>query len=133
MRTRVLLLAALLTLVPGCGGEEKEQTSSAPRPKSTATVGVISPVAGDVVDAGKLTVKLDLKGGRILKKASRNLTPDTGHLHLFVDGDVVSQTFKLSQSITVKPGRHLLMVEFVAADHGSFDPRVLESITFEAK
>lgn len=133
MRAR-LIVAVLIALVgTACGGGEKAQTSSVPRPKSTATVKVVSPVAGDVLDAGKVNVKLDLQGGRILKKASRNLTPDSGHLHLFLDGDVVSQTFKLSQSVTVKPGRHLLMVEFVAADHGSFDPRVLESITFEAK
>jgi hypothetical protein len=30
----------------------------------------------------------------------------------------------------VSPGRHTLQAEFVAADHGPFDPRVTAAVTF---
>jgi hypothetical protein len=134
LKAAVICGVVLALLSTACAGkDDKGGSSAAPRPRSTATIKIASPMAGDVLEAGKVEVDLDLKGGRILKKASRNLTPDTGHIHLFLDGDVVSQTFKLSQTITVKPGRHLLMAEFVAADHGSFNPRPLDSITFEVE
>jgi len=37
----------------------------------------------------------------------------------------------LSRSLDVEPGRHLLQAEFVAADHGPFDPRVRTSVAFQ--
>jgi hypothetical protein len=42
-------------------------------------------------------------------------------------------TFGLVQELDVRslaPGPHTLTAEFVAADHGPFDPRVIASVTF---
>ncbi|HEY3208529.1 MAG TPA: hypothetical protein VGL18_01855 [Actinomycetota bacterium] len=36
----------------------------------------------------------------------------------------------LSRTLEVGPGRHVLEAEFVAADHGPFNPRVRTSVAF---
>ena len=52
-----------------------------------------------------------------------HIVPNKGHLHLMLDGQLVSMNFKPTATIPVKPGTHLLVVEFVASDHGPFNPR----------
>jgi hypothetical protein len=76
---------------------------------------------------------MTLAGGRIVDAASTNLAPDTGHIHLSLDGALGSMTTGLVQVIDIRslpPGEHRLTVEFVAADHGPFDPRVTATVTF---
>jgi hypothetical protein len=36
-----------------------------------------------------------------------------------------------STNVPVTPGRHTLQVEFVAVDHGPFDPRVRATVVFD--
>ena len=46
---------------------------------------------------------------------------------MFVDGAIVSMTYGTEQRVPIgglDPGPHVLQAEFVAADHGPFDPRV---------
>jgi hypothetical protein len=65
---------------------------------------------------------------------SQDLTSDEGHVHVSVDGRIISQTFSLSQKIDApKRGSHLLQAEFVAKDHGPFIPRVLSTVTFTVR
>ena len=76
---------------------------------------------------------MTLDGGRIVDTASTTLTPDTGHIHLSLDGKLVSMTYGLVQLVDIRglaPGEHTLEAEFVAADHGPFDPRVTARTTF---
>ena len=76
---------------------------------------------------------MTLDGGRIVDAASTTLTPDTGHIHLSLDGRLVSMTYGLVQLVDIRglaPGEHTLEAEFVAADHGPFDPRVTARTTF---
>ena len=97
------------------------------RPASTATLSFVEPTANQVVTGTTLDVRLRLDGGRIVQSSSTTLTPDTGHIHLFVDGAIVSMTYGTEQRIPLgglEPGPHVLQAEFVAADHGPFDPRV---------
>ncbi len=124
-----LAALAVSVLLAGCGGREQQGQLEA-RPRSTAKLSIVQPSSGDQVVGPQVVVRLDLQGGRIVPQASKNLTPDTGHIHLIVDGKLVSQTYGLEQTVTVEPGRHVLQAEYVAADHSPFNPRVLTSITF---
>jgi hypothetical protein len=108
-------------------------TPSGPRPASTASLAIVRPADGQRIAADQAEVVLDLTGGRIVAAASTTLTPDTGHVHLSLDGTLVSMTYGLVQVVDLRglaPGRHTLKAEFVAADHGPFDPRVTTSVTF---
>jgi hypothetical protein len=103
------------------------------RPRSTARLEIVAPTEGQSVSGQLLTVRLNLVGGKITTITSTNLTPNTGHIHLSVDGSLVSMTYGTVQRIVVSnlaPGRHVLKAEFVAADHGPFNPPVTASVTF---
>jgi len=104
------------------------------RPASTATIAILNPTADQMVSGELLRVRMDLQGGRIVPTATTTLTPNTGHIHVSIDGHLVSMTYGLTQVVEVgslDPGPHTLTAEFVAADHGPFVPRVVASVTFE--
>jgi hypothetical protein len=107
-----------------------------PRPTSTATLAIRQPEAGSSVDDGRLEVVLDLEGGTIVDDASADLAPDTGHIHVTVDGRLVSMTYGVVQVVDVRslpPGEHELRAEYVAADHAPFSPRVVASVAFRTE
>jgi hypothetical protein len=132
-----LVISALAIGGAACGGgsEPSEGTASAPagpRPSSTATVEIVSPTQNQVVhgDTAKLEVKLT--GGEIVQQTSTDLQPDQGHLHVFLDDQLVSMTSSTESLLSdLTPGQHLVKVEFVANDHAPFDPRVIAAISFE--
>jgi hypothetical protein len=106
---------------------------AAVRPRSTATVAFVSPTPGEIVSGKKLDARIRLTGGRIVQASTTNLTPDTGHIHLFLDGAIVSMSYGTDQEVPVadlSPGPHRLQAEFVAADHAPFNPRITASVTF---
>jgi hypothetical protein len=101
------------------------------RPRSTATIQIAQPTNGEKVGENQLKVVMTLAGGTIVDAASTRLTPDTGHIHLSLDGKLESMTYGLVQFLPdVGPGSHTLVAEFVAADHGPFSPRVTATVTF---
>jgi len=108
--------------------------ASGPRPSSTATLSFVEPSDGRSVAGDQVEVVLELRGGRIVEGTSTQLTPDTGHVHLVLDGALVSMTYGLVQVVDigdVAPGPHTLQAEYVAADHAPFDPRVTAAVRFE--
>jgi hypothetical protein len=103
------------------------------RPRSTAELRIVSPVDGQQVSGSSLTLVTELSGARIVGHSDTALRPDTGHVHVYVDDRLVSMTYAPTQEIPigdVERGPHVLRVEFVAADHGPFDPPVEASVTF---
>lgn len=121
---------ALLVVGAACGND----APAANRPRSSATVQIVEPEANATITGDKFTVRIDLNGGRVVPETSRNLTSDEGHLHVSVDGEILSQTYGLRQELEAPdPGKHLLQVEFVAKDHGPFDPRIIASAPFEVQ
>jgi hypothetical protein len=97
------------------------------RPVSTAKLSIVQPTPDESVMGDSLEVRLRLVGGKIVQSSSTTLTPDTGHIHVYVDGAIVSMTYGTDQRILIgdlDPGSHVLQAEFVAADHAPFDPRV---------
>jgi hypothetical protein len=107
--------------------------ATAARPSSSARLRFVSPRQGEVFrgNPASIPVRLQLVGGRIVPFTSTRLAPDQGHVHLFLDGALVSMSLTLARRLEVGPGRHVLLAEFVAADHGPFQPRVRTSEAFQ--
>lgn len=141
MKTRLLLLAISAVLLAGCSlpliGVSSSPTpspTSGARPRSTATLTVLQPQANAVVTQTTVHVEFQLSGGRIVAVTSKNLTPDTGHIHLSIDGRLISMNYQLSQDVSMQPfaaGPHVLQGEFVAVDHAPFNPRVITKVIIE--
>jgi hypothetical protein len=119
---------------PGSGSAIGSPPTPAQRPESTATLEIVSPSDGQVVDGSRVPVRLSLDGGRLVPAASTDLRPDEGHLHVVLDDGLVDMTARLRSDLAdVAPGPHLLRVEYVASDHAPFDPRVIDAASFEVE
>jgi hypothetical protein len=105
--------------------------ATGPRIASSATLAFVEPSEGATV-SDEVRVVLDLTGGTVLLEEGRAVTPDTGHIHLSVDGTLVSMTYGATQIVDMRafgPGSHTIEAAFVAADHLPFDPPVVASTT----
>lgn len=104
----------------------------ATRPSSTATLAIVRPAPGESFAGRPATVAvvLRLAHARIVRFTSTRLTRDTGHIHLLLDGALVSMTFGTSTTLQVAPGRHILEADFVAVDHAPFAPPVRATVSF---
>ena len=104
------------------------------RPTSSAVLEIVSPRAGEFVrgDPATILVELRLAGGKIVPTTSLHLEPNTGHIHLYLDGSILAMT-GLTTHIIVLPGVHTLRAEFVALDHGPFRPPVIASVMFRVR
>ena len=104
------------------------------RPASIASLAIDLPTPGEHVSGQVLDVSIELAGGRVVPTSTTKLSPDTGHLHLYIDGRLLSMGFDgLREPVPIADlatGEHQLRVEFVAADHGPFDPRVQATVAF---
>jgi hypothetical protein len=105
------------------------------RPSTAAGLVIVSPQPGEVLlgDPATVPVELRLDGGRVVPFTSLRLVPNEGHIHLYLDGSLVSMTTGLEARISASPGRHELRAEFVAVDHGPFDPRVIVTVAFSVR
>ena len=130
-----LALAVAATTVPrALIGPTPTSATVGPRPASTATLRFLAPQDGAVATGDELTVRLELTGATITSVTSTTVTPDTGHVHLSLDGTLVSMVGGVLQVVNlrgVQPGTHTLTATFVAADHLPFDPPVTAEVTFE--
>ena len=106
---------------------------SVDRPSTTARLTVLSPHAGEVLrgDPATIHISLELDGGQIVPATSLRLVPNEGHIHLSLDGSLIAMT-GLVGDVAAAPGPHTLSAEFVAIDHGPFQPRVIATVTFTA-
>jgi hypothetical protein len=125
-----MLFLAACSKSPGPGGG---QAPSA-RPSSPAVLQILSPTNGEVVKGSDVKIEVSLTGARIVPATTTHITPDRGHLHVYLDNQLVGMNFATSDDVTsVAPGMHVLRVEFVASDHRPFDPRVFTAVTFQVK
>jgi hypothetical protein len=138
-RATCLALAALAVVLLGAcssaGGSTSTPapTSMAARPTSTAKLTILAPRNGQTLSRQSSQVRLGLAGAKIVAHTTR-VRPDQGHLHLLVDGKLVAMNYGLNERLpSLTPGQHLVQVEFVAADHAPFDPRVLTQAAFTVK
>ncbi|MDE3113498.1 MAG: hypothetical protein KGN00_08710 [Chloroflexota bacterium] len=129
----------LVPLLLSCaGGGAASSPSPSPssvapgqRPSSPAKVTIVAPANGSTVQGPSVDVRLQLTGGRIVQTTTTNITPTEGHIHVYLDNAIVSMNYALDATLSnVTPGQHVLRVEFVAADHAPFDPRVISNSVF---
>jgi hypothetical protein len=125
--TGVVLLAACTD--DGGGGDGSGQTPAA-RPSSPAEVRIVQPEPGEAIEGERVHIEVELSGATLVEEATTQIRPDEGHIHLALDGETIDLLAGLEETIRVEPGTHLLEVEFAAGDHGPFDPRVVQSVTF---
>ena len=132
-----VLLAAALGLAACSGGdggsaEPAATTAVATRPSSPAKLTIETPRNGQTVHQDRPEVRLELVGAKIVNQTTTRVQGDEGHIHLLVDGKLVNMNYGLSQRLPeLPPGQHVLQVEFVAADHAPFEPRVLTQAAFQ--
>lgn len=136
----VMAVAVLTLAAVACGGGSDTPTptttapTSAVRPTSTGTISIVSPTDGEVVHGSSVDLKIDLTGATIVPITSTDLKPDEGHIHVLLDDQLVSMTTGTELTIpNVTPGHHIIQAEFVATDHGPFNPRVIAVVSFDVK
>lgn len=105
-------------------------TAQAP---SDVAISITNPVDNEVVPANKeLAVEVDLDNAELTNE-TEGTDPRLGHIHIYVDGSVVSMPTTLDTKIELEPGKHTLMAEFVAADHSRFDPPITHEVDVVAE
>jgi hypothetical protein len=102
------------------------------RPTTSATITILSPQPGQVLrgNPALVHVRLQVTGARIVTQTSSHLSPYQGHIHLYLDGQLAAMQYAASTTIEGEPGTHQLKAEFVAVDHGPFNPPVTASVRF---
>jgi hypothetical protein len=106
-------------------------TTLGERLSSPAKVVIVTPRNGQTVPKGDVRLKVELDKAKIVNVTTTKVRPDQGHVHVLVDGKLAAMNYKLDGTLpAMTPGQHVLRVEFVAADHLPFDPRVLAQSAF---
>lgn len=137
-RPLLVLLTATLACLTACSSATADGPSGTPaptpyptpvgglghRPSTPVKITLLSPTNGEVVHGTTLVVKVSITGGVVTTVTTSDITPTKGHVHLYLNSQLIYMSYTLSQPITVKPGlEYSMYAEFVAQDHFPFDPR----------
>jgi hypothetical protein len=138
-RLRLLTtVAAVAMCVVACGGSPSGSTGAASaspaaanRPSSPVKITLVSPTNGEVVHGRAVHVVVSISGGTISQVTSANVTPTVGHVHLYLNNQLVYMAYTLQQDLPVHPGlEYTMYAEFVAQDHFPFNPRDVTKTIF---
>ena len=135
MRQTAVAAATLATvlLVASCGSSKATGTSG--RPSTSARLQILEPTA-NAKTGPDVVLKLQLTGAQIAppEQVKGKLSGNKGHVHVSVDGTVVSMNYGLSAPLPhLAPGQHTVQAEFVAIDHASFRNRVVTAVLFDVQ
>jgi hypothetical protein len=137
-RPFLVLLTSLLAVLAACGSATADGPSGTPaptpyptpmgglghRPATPVKIALLSPTSGEVVHGTTLVVRVSITGGTVTTVTTGDITPTKGHVHLYLNNQLIYMSYTLSQPITVKPGLpYSMYAEFVAQDHFPFSPR----------
>jgi hypothetical protein len=102
------------------------------RPWTNAKITILYPQPRQVLRGNPATIRVRLRveGARVVSATSTHLVPDKGHIHLYLDGALVTMAYATSTTIDAYPDSHRLEAQFVALDHGPFNPPVTAWVTF---
>jgi hypothetical protein len=136
MRPRLItVMATAVVALAACGGGGATPSPSAPvtpdpatRPSSPATLQIISPTSGEVVTGATVHVVVAVQNATVVQQTSTHIQPDQGHVHVYLDNQLIYMQYRLVQDVPVHPGTYSMKAEFVASDHTPFNPRVWSSV-----
>ena len=133
-RPRLLLLVVLTAVVVTAGAcSSKSPSTATARPTTAARLSIVSPTP-NAVTPPDLTIQLQLDGAEVVQETTGPLRGDRGHIHVSVDGQLVSMAFGTSQDLHgLQPGNHTMQAEFVATDHAPFQNRVIAAVIFKVQ
>jgi hypothetical protein len=130
-RALALLLAVIALSACGSTG-----ATSVPQVAASPTIGpthneaspvkltLLSPLSDEIVTGSTVHVKVSVSGGTITQAYSTQVSPTVGHIHLYLNSQLVSMAYATETELPVDPGAvYSLYAEWVAEDHGSFTPR----------
>ena len=138
-------LVALALAATACGGAEEandQATEAAVEPTPAASVTIVEPADGAVLDAGPVRVAFEVEGLEIVPAGT--MDPGTGHHHVIVNDDVdwtvpipadpgVHIHMGQAQTETVlenlPPGEHRLIAVVADGVHIPLDPPVADTVT----
>jgi hypothetical protein len=94
------------------------------RPSTPVKITLLAPSSREVVHGTTLVVKVSVTGGVVTTETTSDITPTKGHVHLYLNNQLIFMSYTLSQPITVKLGlEYSMYAEYVAQDHFPFEPR----------
>ena len=140
----------LVAMAAACGGEPAPEpaagTATAVAAPQRAVV-VTSPAEGEVVAGPAVTVRMEARGFTVV--AAGDTTPNSGHLHLFLDrdlspagqpipveaGHIVHMGTGASEFAfdAVDPGEHVLIAVVGDAIHVPIQPWIVDTVRFTVR
>lgn len=132
LRPAVAVLVVLGCALSACGSAARPTSVATPaftpgpahHVSSPVRIALTSPVSDEVITGSTLHVALTVAGGTITQAYSTDISPTVGHVHLYLDGRLVSMAYSTATDLPVDPGaEYSLYAEWVASDHLSFTPR----------
>lgn len=146
-RPFLVLLTAMAVCLTACSSATADGPSGTPaptpyptlagglshRPSTPVKITLLSPTNGEVVHGTTLVVKVSITGGEIttVTTSPGNVTPTKGHVHLYLNSQLIYMSYTLTQPVTVKPGlEYSMYAEFVGQDHYPFYPRDVTPTVF---
>jgi hypothetical protein len=127
------LVLSLLALCLVAGACSSGGASAKARPTTAARLRIVAPEP-NAVTGPDLTIQLDLTGAQIVEAVTGPLRGDQGHIHVSVDGKLISMAYGTTQDLRgMTPGPHTMTAEFVATDHAPFKNRVVAAVLFQVR
>ena len=136
---RIALLICAAAALAACGGTPQPTQSLSPsltpatsnRPPSPVQITLITPTKGEVVHGTSGHVVVSISGGTVTQQYSTHISPTVGHVHLYLNNQLVYMSYTLHQDLPVNPGvEYAMYAEWVAADHFPFSPRDVTPTVF---
>lgn len=141
---KTLTVLALCTLTAACGGSEEDGMQDDVLVTGPAhTVQIVQPADGSTVEGPRVTVRLATD---VPLAIAGDMTPGTGHHHLFLDGDLSPQAqpiptvpgtvVHLGDAATeftfdaVSPGQHRVIAVVADGAHVPLQPFVTDTVIF---
>lgn len=147
--THPLFAAAVLALA-ACGRSDAPETTPEAAPAVSAggaTVTILEPADGSTVTGPNVTVRLAVTGVAIVPAG--DMTPGTGHHHLYLDADLAPMSVPVptvpgsivhmgnaASEFTfenVTPGQHRLIAVVADGAHVPLDPPVMDTVVFTVR
>ena len=143
MKKTLSLTLGLCVLAAACGGSDSAQDDAPEVVVPTHTVSIVEPADGSTVTGPVVTVRLQTTVPIVI---AGDMTPGTGHHHLFLDGELspddepiptvpgtVVHMGDASTEFTfdaVSPGQHRLIAVVADGAHVPLRPAVVDTVMF---